>query len=841
MNIYEYELNGIWKFNCFEPGEGEKSGLYKEDFFIDSWLDGKVPGMVHMDLYAKKDTDEPYYGHNALKSEWIETKEWWYKRDFTVNNIHEGYKAFLYFEGLDSFGKVWFNGVEIGNFDNMFIPYKYDVTDLIRTGQNFICIKFDSVESALKNIEKSDDLFACFNRDRVYLRKMQCSFGWDWAHKFVTCGIWKDVKILFRKAEIVDPFIKTLGFDSEKSLNFLETQILEYTDCKDSEFEIDVEFDNKLVYHNILKLQDNLDFIRHSFEIKTPKLWWPNGMGEQSLYRMRMVLRVGDEVFDEKTITFGIRKVELLLREDEKSVFKFKVNGSDLFIKGANWVPADSFPSSVSDDKYYKSIKLAKDAHYNMLRIWGGGIYESKKFYEFCDQLGIMVWQDFMFSCAEYPQNDKFLEQIKKEAEFVIKGLRNYPSLAVWCGNNEVGMNKRPDEEFTGKIVFDEILKELCVKFDGTRVYRPTTPYGDGVQNHLINNDPLAGDWHGGSWWTFHMDKAATDIRDVIMLQKSFFVSEFYAEGAPCEKSMKEFMPDYDTWPIDKELWEFHTKNNVYTGFKESLLEIMFSTTGRLMGESQDYCDLLNKTALTQGVVYKEEIEHYRRNRDSCSGLIFWMYNDCWPAISWSVVDYYLRPKLSYYYVKRAYAPVLLSFKKEANRRVGVYVINDGQDGLKVDIILYYGTTDGTKLKEKELKDVCVPANGLLKVSYEDYCEERFINESFIAGKVMLDGILLSDNVFFFTEKPGDVNFPEYAEIKTELVEVRKGQYILKLNSDKYVRALEIMTDNNDYYFSDNYFDIIPGVEKEIDVKSCARVGKNSFKFRALNGRVEVM
>lgn len=844
MSINELNLDGKWKIKYSEPSEGEREGYFNLCNYSEGWIDAQVPGMVHTVLENNGMIDSIYYGDNANMCTWIEEKEWWYKKCFYIENILEDCKLILEFDGLDSIGKIWINGTEIGCFNNMYKSFRYDVTHMLKNGENNICVKFDPIDDILRRQERNTDLekSSCFNGERIYFRKMQCGFGWDWAPKLITCGIWRGVKLLFRKAEIVSTFIRTDWLNEDKSRNTIEVQYEEYVACKDLTLNMEITFDNKTVYRYDTSLKSGQGKLVHNFEVKDPKLWWPNGIGPQNLYGARIIINDGSNILDEKEFVFGIRTVEHKLSDGKESCFKFLINGKEIFVKGANWVPADSLPSAIGREKYYTLLKLAADAHFNMLRVWGGGIYEDECFYEFCNKLGIMVWQEFMFSCAFYPENEEFVKMVEEEAGYVVKTLRNHPAIVLWCGNNEVGMNDTPDADFSGKVIFDRILKDICMKLDGSRPYRPSSPYGDGVKTSLINNSPETGDWHGGSWFEFFKNKDIIDIRDIIGMENSNFIAEFPIEGAPPEESLKEFMPDYGKWPFEKYHWEYHTKNSLYTGFDNTLFEIMLENSNRIFGNCSNYSELVLKTALAQGVFLKEEIEHYRRNKGKCWGAMFWMYNDCWPAVSWSIVDYYTRPKAAYYFAKAAYSPALLSFRKIGRNAVSIYVINDTFDELKLSFKLYLATTEGEIEFEKHIPVLNIPMNTSICVATEEFNMKGNINKYLLYGRLYKENVLISENVHLFADRFADIFFPDKIRIKTNLIKSDENKYRLDLETDKYAGFAVIKSNTCEIRPDDNYFHLLPFIKKSIMIESSKPFEKGDLNILTLpNSDINIM
>ncbi|HEY5140526.1 MAG TPA: hypothetical protein VIJ25_14595, partial [Methylococcales bacterium] len=400
-----------------------------------------------------------------------------------------------------------------------------------------------------------------------------------------------------------------------------------------------IDADNKNVFSSKIDILKSKE--KKTLTIANPQLWWPNDHGEQPLYSCAISLQCSDgAVIDARNVTFGIRTVELeQLADTRGGSFTFIINGRRIFCKGGNWVPADPFPSGISKTHYERLIGHAHDAHFNMLRAWGGGIYEPEEFWNACDRMGIMVIQDFLLACAQYPEDDPvFLDDLRREFADAIKLLRNHASLVLWSGDNELGMNDPPSSNYWGKQISEQISRPLCRSLDPPRPYQPTSPFGG-----KINNSTDAGDCHVSPWYDAGFLRSdMSDYRKKIDAVHGRFVSECALPGAPPWRSLLKFMTENDIAGPNADMWEYHTKDNPFNGMDDlTHYQMLVRTAENLFGKTDDPCQRVQYMEYVQCEFNRLIVESLRRRKFDCSGVLFWMYNDCWPASGWSVVDYY--------------------------------------------------------------------------------------------------------------------------------------------------------------------------------------------------------
>lgn len=806
-------LNGSWQLAGIEEGQANWS-------LPDSLLptgavraEGHVPGEVHVDLYRAGLIPDPYFGVSAHEAQWVEGKEWWYKRTFDVEDDFLQKRTFLEFDGLYTSATIYLNGRELGSAENMLIPYRFDVTDSIREGRNTIAVKFAPAAKLLERAE-SCGLSGCSDAAVLGARRMRGCFGWDHPHRLVGAGVWRDVNLV----SCGELSITDVHVEPEIVGSFADAWIT-------IEVENHTREDQQVMASVVVALGENREKIELAeaispfggvieavIRIEEPELWWPNGMGEPALYTCMVGLESEGAIQDIAERKFGVRSVAIVERDHEGgSAFTLLVNGEEVFCKGGNWIPADHFVSNVTDDRYRDLVTLARDGNFNMLRVWGGGVYERPAFYSACDETGIMLWHDFMFSCGAYPDSDEFARRAADEVETVVKELRNHPSIVLWCGNNECEMNFAPDQDWSGRRLFHEVIPNVLKRFDHARPYRPSSPYGGST-----GNDPGEGDWYGGSWFRVHGGDH-TRWRHIIEEERGLFVSEFSAQGPPLVESLKEFIAEDKLFPPTNEVWEFHNTNNLRSPRTEGLShqQILVDMTRRMMGDFGTLEQFAAYAGTLQGEFLKAEIEHYRREKWAISGALLWMFNDCWPAVGWSVVDYFLRPKAAYYHIKRAFAPVILSFK-QLEGRVQLYVTSD--DRLRaIDGTVQVGvfTFDSCSLEAQEVPVRIEPNTS--RAIWESEPTEAILTDP---SRQCLVAMLTSRREFVtkavhFARTFGEMDFPR-PKLLVEREQVEETRHRMLIAANGYARGVEIGNLPAAARPSDSFFDLLPGEQHEV-------------------------
>jgi beta-mannosidase len=820
MRLHEH-----WKLADFAPGQGLSLAVHAPQYDDSDWLPAAVPGDVHTSLVRAGRIQPPFYNMNIETCQWVEEREWWYRTTFRLPQGKRGdaVRYLLRFDGLDTFATVYLNGIEVGCHANMFIAAEFDVSERLRfDAANTLALRFDPVVATTGDRPWIDDEWKPRNPIRVWVRKAQYNFGWDWAPRLVSVGIWRDVTLRrYQGALLNSVFFKTLEITPQAARVAVQVEVERWSELPALTVHIRLERDGQSVAGTVSPSEGGTGEIE--LELPDPALWWTYDLGEPALYDLAVELCVGDQVLDTRREQVGVRTIEVDQSPDPDEpgtkFFTFVLNGVKTFAKGANWIPADSFVSQVDEDRYRELLGLAVAANMNMLRVWGGGIYEKDAFYRLCDELGLLVWQDFMFACAPYPDHDpEFTAEVAREAEAVLRRLRNHPCIALWCGNNENDWLadqahwQQPGHQFPGWRINRGLLPPIVERLDGTRAYWPSSPYGG--NDH---NDEREGDrhnwqvWHGSVLPRRFGQRPEHDSTPEGVSFRHYakdmarFVSEFGMHAAPVLETLRRNVPATGLRLGSPELL-YRNKDDP----KDKGNHLMASCTSRPTTLDQ-YIDF---SMIAQAEGLKFGIEHYRRRKFHCSGTLFWQLNDCWPGLSWSVLDYYRFPKAGYFYVRRAYAPVIASFRAEADGSVSLWLVNDTLAAVTDRVVWGHGIFDGRKLHEEEL-EISVPANSVSRVvripgSVLDSGDpaRRYLHVRSARG-------LFPDNRHFFVSIK-DLKRPP-ADLRVEKAATDDGIDV-RVTSDLYAYFVKLTVPTEGTRFSDNYFDLFPEQVKVVQV-----------------------
>lgn len=815
-------LNGGWKFKSESD---------------DKWMRAKVPGDVHLDLLENKVIEDPLYGDNAEECRWIEERIWTYKKNVFVPEGFKEDRVEFIFKGLDLDAEIFLNGSKIGEHHNAFIPCIVDVTESIKEGDNDLTVKLDVGKKRVKDkplkkyyaeeIERSCSVLR--GPDRIWMRKPQFVFGWDWAPYLPTCGIWRDVELRsYENVAIRDVCLRshikenTAVIDVEAEMENFRSGSLKV------DLSISLQGEKKHLLKKTLTLSSGLDKISCKLEVPNPELWYPQPVGEPYLYNVALTICKNNEELDSYSTKYGIREVKLIQEPiEEGKSFIVSVNKKRVFCKGANWVPADSIPVNVSKEKYRKLIELASKANFNMFRIWGGGIYEDPLFYQLCDEYGIMVWQDFMFACAPYPDDDyEFMQEVEREAHVIIRELRNHPSLILWCGNNE---NQSIHHEgawggrkvrLYGLTIYDELLPNVCKILDPTRPYRPSSPYGGKNPNCEEEGDRHA-------WQVTLQSKDSYERVNYkrYTVDKGKFITEFGHLAPPVKESLLEFTPQKELY-VNSSTWKYH--NNIFEkGNIKAALERFFIPQEKLSLE-----EFIVSSEMLQAEALKFALEHWRRRMFNTAGVLFWMYSDCWGTTAgWTVVDYYLRLNPSYFYVKGAFESVHISLRE--TWPIEVWITNDTYNVYRVNIEYGIKTFDGEELI-KEYKQQEIPTAGTRLVGKVDTTgiSQKQRSGVFCYAKLYSENRLISQNRCFLVDFK-HLELPE-PKIKTTLKKLSESVYRLKLNSENFAWMVNIELSKG-ILLNDNYFDILPGENYEVTATLPKTVSIEDINISTMN------
>ena len=820
---FRVEINANWKFKQQAQNE---------------WLDATVPGCVHTDLLKNKKIEDPFYRLNEHDQQWIDKLNWEYKTTFEVApGIEKRDRIVLDFKGLDTYADVFVNEKQVLVADNMFREWMADIKKAVKPGTNDLRIVFRSpIVEGLKKYDANGYVIPVSGNDlaeigkveggkmvSVYTRKAGYHFGWDWGPRLVSSGIWRPVYLrAWDEAGIKDLQIVQNSVTKEKAEM---TANFEIEAEANASAELTIESEGVVIATQKIDLEKGVKTYPVNFTITNPKLWWTNGLGEQALYTINGKLTTSD---NESTASqrIGIRTLKLVRNKDAKgTTFYFELNGVPVFMKGANYIPNDMFPARVTEENYRKVIETSRISNFNMLRVWGGGIYENDIFYDLCDEAGILIWQDFMFACAMFPNDQPFLDNVKQEAIDNVKRLRNHPSIALWCGNNEIlaawfgwGWNKieeKKNPENAAKIwksyqdIFHTILPEVIAKYDSGRSYWDSSPSsGMGIPADLANGD----EHYWGVWWGKEPFKNyATHL--------ARFMSEYGFQSFPELKTVKDYALPED-FNIYSDVMKSHQRSSIGNGTIE---EYML----RDYNKPKDFESFLYVGQVLQAEGVKFAMEGHRRAMPYCMGTLFWQINDCWPVASWSSTDYYQRWKAQQYFAKKSYAPVIIS-PAVSGDSVRIFVVSDLLKPFNPDIKLQLIDFEGKVLWTKNLKTKVAAnaSNVALNLSKAELLKGTKPQNCVLVMDIYDGNKVLHSNTLYFSEVKNLI-LPKPLVI-SEITEVANG-YQLVLSSDRLAKNLFLsFDDKTEVFFSDNYFDLLPGQKVTI---SCNTKGAKVENF----------
>lgn len=803
------------------------------------WSDAKVPGTIHQDLLNHNRIPNPFYGMNEEAVQWVENEDWLYRTSFVVTEEQLNRDAaVLELDGLDTYADVFLNGALILRSDNMFVGHKVPVKSVLRKGENRLLIRFRSaVKEALPQWETNGFDYPADNdhsskRVSIYTRKAPYSYGWDWGIRLATCGIWRPVRLVFSDvARIEDYYVRQASVSASKADVDNRLEITNVTSQPVSAL-LKVAYhysanDTKEVQKQI-ELRPGENTVSLPVMIDNPHLWMPNGWGEPSLYKFTASVSVdGVEVASQER-QVGLRSIRVVMEDDEHGKsFYFEVNGHPMFAKGANFIPDDALLPNVTTERYKRILEDVKAANMNMLRVWGGGIYEDDKFYDEADRNGILIWQDFLFACTTYPHDPLFLKRVEAEAEYNIKRLRGHASLAMWCGNNEIyegirywgWKNKYTAEAFAEMnrgydVLFRQLLPDMVKRFDSDRFYMHGSPY---EANWGRPESWKIADSH--NWGTWYGRKPFESFDSEIPR----FMSEYGFQAFPEMKTIRTFAEEKD-FELESPVMNAHQKATIGNALIKQTMSLYYKVPAK-------FEDLVYVGLVLQGQGMRHGIEAHRRNRPYCMGSLFWQLNDSWPVVSWSSIDYYGNWKAMQYQSQRAFAPVLINAIKEGDD-LCVYLISDelqdrGDVRLTVELMDFDGKSHGKWTHSGKLS-----ANTsmlFLKKRVDEFLSKQDAATSFLRFTLKAkNGAALADEVFYFAY-PKDQKLPE-ARIETSVK--RRGEAIeMTLKADKLARDIFIEVPVQGVRFSDNFFDLLPGQRKKITITSPEGYSLKDFTF----------
>lgn len=798
---------------------------------LSNWYPATVPGVVHTDLMANGIIEDPYFRLNERGLQWIDKEDWIYETTFDADAAMLACDHVrLQFYGLDTYADVYLNDEKILVADNMFRRWAAEIKPLLRERGNVLRVYFHSpIKKALPLYDALPYHYEAWNDQAAngglidkklspFTRKAGYHYGWDWGPRLVTSGIWRPVELQgWNDLRIEDVFHHQVNVTSERAE--VETQVeIEAAEAMRQVRVAVYDADRrKVLGEKRVDLQKGLNVVSVPFTIRKPELWWCIGMGEQHRYTFRTVISDGKRTLAEDEKRIGLRSVVVEKQRDEYGrSLRFVLNGVPVFCKGANYIPCDCFLPRVTPEIYERTVRDAADVNMNMLRIWGGGIYEDDYFYELCDRMGILVWQDFMYACAVYPARGELLENMRLEAIDNVKRLRNHPSVVYWCGNNEnqdswltgwIYDVKKVDPKYADVIwkeyeeQYYHMLADVVAEYAPGTGYQPTSPFSDFGQ---VSNDH-EGDRH--YWEVWHAKKPITEYNR----QRSRFFSEYGFQSFPCYETVKRYAPKPEDHSITSEVMMSHQRGGEHAN------NLIRSYLLNEYHEPRDFEAFLYASQILQGDAIKTAIEAHRRDKGYCWGSLYWQHNDCWPVASWSSRDWYGVWKAQHYFARQAFDDLLVSPVAQ-DGTLNIQVVSDRREKAEGTLCVKIVPLDGG-ISEARTERIDIPANAsfrALSLNVGELLGGRAPEETVIRVELRVGDRLYTNNCFLVQQK--EMLYPK-AEVRCEVVPAGDG-YDVTVRSDRFVRGLYLSVEDTLVHFSDNFFDLLPGESRTVHAAS---------------------
>jgi beta-mannosidase len=813
---YDLPLNGTWQVRSEPMGCIGEEGLRRVESAMDGWISSRVPGEIHLDLIRAGRMPEPAVGVNMPRCRWPETKSWWYRTTFDLPADRLDYeRQQLVFDGIDLYGQVFLNGKMLGESANALIPAAFDTKRRLRPGRNMLVVRVTAgselshdpaaAGGKIPNPEKRN-----WESGRIWLRKPAFSYGWDWVDALPNIGIWRGVRLENRRHVVLND----LRMDTLRKADtvYLEMEaVLENLHSRSERacvLELEIQPPDKgsmIARRYPVDLMPGRHPVGDLIEVPHPRLWWPNGMGEQPLYRIVAQVKDGSgTVCDRREFFIGLRTIDIdRSRLPEGSRFCFRVNGQEVFARGGNIGPQDPILARTSDAKYRKLVAEAKRANMNMIRINGCSIYEQPAFYDACDRAGILIFHDFMLTERTFPENDaRFAAAVRAEIETVVPQLRSHPSIALWCGNNEASWFnlENPGE---GQKFYNEMFPDLCRQLDPHRPYWQGSPAGG-----RNPNDEMSGDCH---WWfsaTMNQNMERRVRHEVYDECRSRFLSEYGIIG-PCHlDSIREYLSPEEMHP-GHPAWKLHT-NEFERDTLAAGIRCHYADTEKL-----SVPEYVKFGQMFQAIMHGNAMQAQRfRKHDpvnDCAGALIWSYSDCWGETGWSILDYYLRRKASYYWMRRACAPVKAVVRRRGERLI-TRVLNDTLKPVTATLETGWWRLDGGA-RETNLRRIQVNANEMLEatavaLSADPHDPARWAYAALLRSG---DGTAFDQSICLL--EPYRKLALQVPRIKAEAV----SDHAWQVSSSVFVHAVHV-EDHGRELFSDNWFDLLPNVPLRVEV-----------------------
>ena len=782
------ELNQNWTMRCVEDSQ---------------WQEARVPGTVYTDLLRNGNMEDPYWKDNEDAICSLMEKDYEYQCTFQGEETEDLSNAFLRFEGLDTVADIYLNNVHVGNAESMHRTWEYPVKEVLSPGENTLKVVF---HSPLKFIAQAYKKYGNIGNDDTYegfmhLRKAHYMFGWDWGAHLPDAGIFRPVFLCSVSHGRIDSvYIRQCHEENKCTLKFEGDCIREVPG--EYQWRVLVTAPDGQKYETALSHQGEGQLV-----IENPQLWWPNGLGDQPLYQVQVQLLYEGKAEDTWEKRIGLRTMTMQRKKDQYGEsFAHEVNGKAFFAMGADYIPEEHLLGRRSEEKTRKLLEDCKLANFNVIRVWGGGFYPDDWFFDICDELGLVVWQDFMFACSVYELTPEFEANIRKEFADNIKRLRHHASLGLWCGNNEMEMFvdercwvTKASEVRDYLFMYERIIPEVLREYDPEIFYWPASPSSGGSFDNP--NDPDRGDVH--YWKVWHGNRPFSEYR------KHFFryASEFGFQALPSQKTIETFTEDPDDWNLFSYIMEKHQRNYGANGKIMNYMQQTYRYPG-------DFDTVIYASQLLQADAIRYGVEHFRRNRGRCMGAVYWQLNDCWPVISWSSIDYTGRWKALHYYAKRFFAPVMISCQEESWL---TQEANMNRQHFQFEKSIHLNVTNET-LKDREILVKWYVRNAAAEILREEHAKIQVpALESVWLPKAELPEIdVFTQYVSFEAWENGECvsggtvifSYPKYFRYeKPELTCKVEGNRIT-VSSPVYAKSVEILNGQEDLVLSDNYFDL---------------------------------
>jgi beta-mannosidase len=785
----------------------------------DDWRTAEVPGTVHTDLLRHELIPDPYFGINERNMQWIGHKNWTYRTRFNVDpSLLDNEHVEITFSGIDTYSEIYLNDSKILDTDNMFRTWKLDIKNWLKSGDNTLEVRFRNVfdENMPKWEQAPFRLMAFPNNDQadtmisMYSRKAQFHYGWDWGPRLVTYGVWKPVTIEAWSGYTLDDYHVFTTNVSEANAT-VKTN-LEFRVTQAQELNATIRLNGAVFLSKRITVSEGQENIGLEFNLPNPTLWWTNGLGESYLYDYELVLQDSQGAVQTRSMRLGVRSL-VVDRSSDSFGKKFAVvlNGVPVFMKGANHIPEDNFQNRVTRERYEHIMRSAADANMNMLRVWGGGIYEDNQFYELADEYGILIWQDMMFACAMYPGDENFLESVFHEVVDNVKRIRNHASLALYCGNNENeiawwqwGWKQLYSEEIQKKYeadlhnLFYVTIPNALALADDTRYYLPSSPIAGFADRPSSDGDiHYWGVWHGQEPFEKYEDNLAR------------FVSEYGFQSYPERSTIERFTDPIDRYLISDVMLSHQRCMADERRDKEYGNRLIQTYMDRMFRQPKDFNAYLYVSQLVQAEGMRIAIEAHRKAMPYTMGSLYWQINDCWPVASWSSIDYYGNWKATHHVARQVFEQVII-VPKVAEDSLQIHLVSDERtdlsDELEIGVVDF--TTGLRRTISYQVVARSLTSEMVLSLPLDD------ILQGDAAAHTVLALRFGESKRFVYLLPPKELNLP-LVSVGIQVEETETGS-LIHLTSDKLAKNVMLELEQGALPVSDNYFDLMPGQKKTV-------------------------